>query len=32
MAEKGEDVQRGSITPDGDVEFWAHDAEAVAKD
>jgi len=28
MREKGESVQRGSISTDGDVEFWAEDAEA----
>ena len=32
MAQKGEDVQRGSITPDGDVEFWSQDAEPVGKE
>ena len=31
MRDQGEEVQRGSITPDGDVEFWAQDAEANAK-
>ena len=32
MQQKGEAVQRGSITPDGDVEFWAKDANAAGEE